>query len=66
MSYTPPEQLLDEPMRMLTLGIEEVRNALWERVKNQREGGWTDEHIKKCRKEIKKLTKMELRLRELY
>jgi len=65
MSYTPQEQQIDEPLDELIAAIQKVRNVLWARVRANDENTYTDwsaSHIKTCRKEIKKLTKLELRI----
>lgn len=62
MSYTPENEVLDEPVESLLNALEEVRDAAMSRLKA---GGYQEAHMERCKSIVQKLTALEIDLVEL-
>lgn len=58
MSYTPPEQLLEEPFMALIDACEKSKKAMWERLSHPTE--WKPEHLEELRALTRKINDIEV------
>lgn len=63
MSYTPPEQLLEDPLLKVADALSELQAPIRERLKNPHE--WSKEHLQELATLLKDAADFEGRLRIL-
>ncbi len=63
MSYTPDDQLLEDPLKNAADALEKLAAPIRERLKNPIE--WSSDHRKEIAELLADITVMECRLREL-
>ena len=64
MSYTPPEQQVDDKLEELLAAIEDFRQVMWARIRAGHE--WNDTHVRECKATIDHLNNLEVDLREKF
>lgn len=63
MSYTPENQLLEEPLLKAADALETLQAPLLERLRNPEE--WNDSHLRECKEILDEVMSLELKLRRL-
>lgn len=61
MSYTSPDERVEEPLAELLSAVESFRQVMWARIRGSET--WSESHRQECKETLDKLNDLEVDLR---